>query len=90
MPTVLDPGALEADGMTVPIKRGTARRLGLRQPQPIPSFVVKFGEVSDAEREWLREQLEAAAKSGRIRPVSFDFHPEPIKHRPWWMFWRRG
>lgn len=54
------------------IKRGTARRLGLRPPTPRPTYrfyagTVELGLVNEQE---LRRQLELAVANGRPQVIS--------------------
>jgi hypothetical protein len=82
--------------MTAPIKRGTARRLGLRPPKP--RLELRFHQpMTEAEVEDFKAKLRDAMG----RPLLLVNDPPPLdgvrwdshwdrKPRPWWMFWRRG
>lgn len=66
----------------IPIKRGTAQRLGLRRPFDVPAFVVKItGQDLTEEQAWLLKQT-----YHEVIPQSFGFSRTPIK-RPWWKRW---
>lgn len=63
--------------MTPPIKPGTARRLGLRKPEPRPQAILKFPKApTEEEVQAIAERFREAA--GRPVHVLHD-DPEPPK-----------
>lgn len=62
--------------MTLPIKRGSARRLGIRQPAPAPPWLIdmmKQSQFTDWQLAVLDRLYSGGEQAGRMRAIMEEF-----------------
>lgn len=75
--------------MSIPIRPGTARRLGLRPPRPRGLIQIDI-ELPRAELDAFAERFRRAVVTGVTRPVLLTLdNRKPVPRRRWWQRRRR-